>query len=572
MQRSLNQILLKSLILSLTLIIQFPSLVYADHIWTQSNWSGAYNGSPENGIESAIGISALDTGGAQLATIEEVVNDFEDDSQTTDWEGNWWQVLDIDPIGAYQAKGVDTFEESLVNLANPGVSPVRFDEDGLVFEEGHEPSPPTHSKDYGWITTDLSNSAEGHINIDLNPSSATIITSYNNDDGGNPVINCLFGYAFPSESKMYGACLSSTQTRFFNGGYWGSTDFTGPYSQNSVIGISGGYAYLDGAILNPGSPFQTWDTTTARIGIMASYGDWPGYYYGNQFVGNMESLIIYDQTLTEDQMRLVEEAMTAQAIRTAPNTDYAYSGSQSAKYSSFLNGLITRNLSLDSTRSYELTVQVYKDGSEVTSSDVELMINGSVPDTFEITPSSKPGWYTLNAEVSGLSTIEMALDFKTGDTMYFDDVAHMSNSPKGVLTSVVYDTDDETEWEEISWNATLPELIQVQVRTGNEDDLSDAEDWDECDPVSNGQDMSPNNCVEDGDEKIQYRVTMRSGSTPILHSISLAYEDYDGINLADTGENILKYMLIASGVLFLIGGTLFFDIPAKLVNYIKKRN
>ena len=91
---------------------------------------------------------------------------------------DWWHISDIDPswaVGAYQAQWADSYENSKINLANPGVFDLL---DGLT--------PPAWGADLGWT----GDGASAYLKTGINPIDQdikSIFVAWNNTeiaDGG----------------------------------------------------------------------------------------------------------------------------------------------------------------------------------------------------------------------------------------------------------------------------------------------------------------------------------------------------------------------------------------------------
>ncbi len=83
----------------------------------------------------------------------------------------------------------------------------------------------------------------------------------------------------------------------------------------------------------------------------------------------------------------------------------------------------------------------------------------------------------------------------------------------------------------ISWNATLPAntAIGIKVRSCDDDACSGETAFSSCEAVANGEDISSNACVNDGDQYIQYEATLTSQScstTPSLDDITINYVEH----------------------------------------------
>jgi len=103
----------------------------------------------------------------------------------------------------------------------------------------------------------------------------------------------------------------------------------------------------------------------------------------------------------------------------------------------------------------------------------------------------------------------------------------------GTISSVVKDIGIGPDWLAISWTAstTASSTITMKVRTGTSSDMASATDWDSCSTVTNGTNISANNCVTDGERYIQYQAylsvdyaTTSEFVSPELFGVIIKYE------------------------------------------------
>jgi hypothetical protein len=112
--------------------------------------------------------------------------------------------------------------------------------------------------------------------------------------------------------------------------------------------------------------------------------------------------------------------------------------------------------------------------------------------------------------------------------------------PSGYLISNILDTEELQDWGVITFvNAGSP-TMSVKVRAGNEADLSDANDWESCNNIISGSDMTNNNCVDDKTRYIQYRVAFSTGiaETPVLDELTMNFVTSDLIRPPTNATNI----------------------------------
>lgn len=102
----------------------------------------------------------------------------------------------------------------------------------------------------------------------------------------------------------------------------------------------------------------------------------------------------------------------------------------------------------------------------------------------------------------------------------------------GTIESQIFNTGGLVDFGAISWLAatTSTSTITVKVRTDSNSNMSGATDWDSCDVVSYGSDISANNCVTDGERYVQYLVTF-----------STEYADVSEFSSAELQEVTINY-------------------------------
>lgn len=155
-------------------------------------------------------------------------------------------------------------------------------------------------------------------------------------------------------------------------------------------------------------------------------------------------------------------------------------------------------------------------------------------------------WTTAyNSSYSTETNLRPSIVAYSGGTHFFDDLrvrqwstteptgvigAEESVYSTGVLTSNIFDTGYPSDWELLTFSGTG--TIGVKVRTGNASDLSDASSWNSCSDISSGAELTPNECVQDEDRYVQYRVTLTplEATTPVFNDIGIGYSPSDQVN------------------------------------------
>lgn len=109
--------------------------------------------------------------------------------------------------------------------------------------------------------------------------------------------------------------------------------------------------------------------------------------------------------------------------------------------------------------------------------------------------------------------------------------AESKYATSGTLTSNIFDSGVAMDWGLLSYTSSGAGTVTVKVRTDNSSNMSGATAWGTCTAITNGTDISTNNCVDDGDRYIQYLVTLQpsGGSAPVFEDISIAFVPSDGV-------------------------------------------
>lgn len=100
----------------------------------------------------------------------------------------------------------------------------------------------------------------------------------------------------------------------------------------------------------------------------------------------------------------------------------------------------------------------------------------------------------------------------------------------GYLISNIFDGEEPQDWGVLNFTSSGEGVVTIKARTGNQSDLSDAEqNWSSCDPITSGSDLSFNNCVNDETRYIQYKVdlTTTEASTKVLEDVGIAFNISD---------------------------------------------
>jgi len=104
----------------------------------------------------------------------------------------------------------------------------------------------------------------------------------------------------------------------------------------------------------------------------------------------------------------------------------------------------------------------------------------------------------------------------------------VSNSKSATFVSKINNTGGSANYGIATWTADTQAgtSIKVKIRTSNDPNMIGAQDWTTCDFVTNGQDISSNNCVHDGNKYIQYWLNLSTNDqaiTPVFKDMTISY-------------------------------------------------
>ncbi len=281
--------------------------------------------------------------------------------------------------------------------------------------------------------------------------------------------------------------------------------------------------------------FGLYGTTSIQLGRSRGYA--AGY-----FTGYMSEFIVYSSILSSTERLAIENYLNNKydinrTFNLDTTTKYAGAGSIKVTNTGAYNADVAQSLNTVDTLTHNLSAYVYTTGAAVTSTDAELYSNGSVVATTY--QSVGGGWYRLSGTVAGASSLkDYGVRVKPTKTAYVDNLS-LNNLPvEGKIVSNIYDSGQLSNWNNLDYTANLNDGdIEVRVRTSNNSDMSGATDFSLCDEVTNGSDISSNNCVSDNNRYVQYEVTLISNGSfnvPELLDISI---DYDPAELIDPDVN-----------------------------------
>lgn len=318
---------------------------------------------------------------------------------------------------------------------------------------------------------------------------------------------------------------------------------TGSYGSDPII-VTGGAdgitleAWLNGASQGTAVPANSGILGETSIFDLVDSGGTTTLVGAN---ADIAEIILYDSLLLDTDRSDLEYYLANKwgtAINGGPvtrDTSTVYEGDASAKVvTSGSTHELTQSVSVGDTNSYQLVVHAYTDGGAVTNSDVELYYNGSTVSTTYTSVGS--GWYKLSGTVTGADeSRDYGVQVKANKTAYVDKMRLIDSlTTSGTLTSSIFDTEQESSWGVLVYNAETPTdtSVTVKVRSSNSATMTGATNFSSCDAIASGVDISSNNCITDTHRYIQYQLTLAntdSITTPIFEDISISFFATSGL-------------------------------------------
>jgi len=164
-------------------------------------------------------------------------------------------------------------------------------------------------------------------------------------------------------------------------------------------------------------------------------------------------------------------------------------------------------------------VKMIRSGVEIDATDVIVVSSGQITCNFDISRYGGATTITVTNPNNG---------YGAWNNFYV-------NKFIGTFISRAKELPINLYFNAINWTATTTatSTITMKARTDIKSDMSGATDWASCGTVSNGADISANNCVTDGERYIQYRAelaavygTSTGYFTPELGEVSIGYDRY----------------------------------------------
>lgn len=144
----------------------------------------------------------------------------------------------------------------------------------------------------------------------------------------------------------------------------------------------------------------------------------------------------------------------------------------------------------------------------------------------------------------------LAASYKADSDLFTTFSARENTYPNaGTLESNIFDALVAMDWDKLAYNKIGNGSVLVKVRSGNNNNLSDASGWSSCNNISNGEDLSNGNCVTNSHRYVQYQVTLQpsGGQAPVFEDISLTFAPSDTVPPDNNGSNLRITGLSQSG-------------------------
>jgi len=200
----------------------------------------------------------------------------------------------------------------------------------------------------------------------------------------------------------------------------------------------------------------------------------------------------------------------------------------------------TQAVNVGDTNAYNLTAYVYTTGAAVSSADAELFYNGVTLTTTYTSVGS--GWYKLSGTLAGANASRnYGVQVKGNKTVYVDNFSLNSYASSGTLTSNIFDSNAGGSYWGILTYTSSGSTVTVKARSSDSSTMSGATAFSSCTAISSGSDISSNNCMTDGQQYIQYQITLTSADTsvtPTISDISTAFLPFDSIAPSTNASSI----------------------------------
>jgi|GEM_PF-6270899 len=522
-------------------LLQGGTVDAAAGTWTQSDWTGGAGTSTVNQFSASSDVVYSTAGELSLSPDSNLFSNPDFEANLTGWTPNlnWWEAGGAgDVVAAYQAQGATNYAGSKVNLDDPGT------------HDAIDGAAPSWSLANGWtfaanhyLTTDII-PVEGYSTIvqfsNMSTGSGSLVGSTYMPTVGSPtqfeVVNnaaaenkCKFGYGV----TLYDTCVFTTAGNLALSG----VDATHAQGYRNGVATGGTSYNWSGAQVLP----------ALDIGAMGYFFEGVGSMHLGKMTGNIHAVAIYSSSLSASEVTAIYTEMSSSLTQVSRDTGTTYDGSSgSAKLYAQTDKPFVQSVDVGDAETYTLEAYIYTDGSEVTDADAELYVDGAPVTTTYL--DAGDNWYKLSADVVGINGgADYGVEIKAGTAAYIDDMSLWEYVEAGTVTSSIYDTGWRSEWGTGTWVNSGGGDVELRIRTSDSPTMAGAPNFATCAMIGNGSDFSAAGCANDGDQYVQYQLTLTHGSTPNVEDVIITYEEI--ADLERTGQLGVISLIIGIGIL-----------------------
>ncbi|MDD2270531.1 MAG: DUF2341 domain-containing protein, partial [Candidatus Dojkabacteria bacterium] len=148
-----------------------------------------------------------------------------------------------------------------------------------------------------------------------------------------------------------------------------------------------------------------------------------------------------------------------------------------------------------------------------------LKFNGIIDEIRISNTVRSPAW--IAATHVGEEESDSFCDYANEETKYYQD---------GYLESNIFDTGHASNWGAITYTTSYPDAISVRVKSSNSSTMEGTLAWSTCQPLSSGATLTDNDCIDNEERYIQYRIEFDMTdqiTTPVFESVSITYAASD---------------------------------------------
>lgn len=382
--------------------------------------------------------------------------------------------------------------------------------------------------DYAYLFGGDTNSGTKVFDIS-DPTNPTFVKFLNTN---LPYTGRIFGDYIYSGSNLTITDISSTPNISIIGTGSLATSFL-----NLETYVSGNYAY----VANSTAGLQIFDISNkaspSLVGTYNSAGDARSVVVSGNYAYLADSatgLLVVDIS-NKASPTLAGSYDTGTAYRVQISGNYAYVADA--------GGLVVVDISTPTSPSLAASLAVGSNLGLRLSGDYVYLANNSYAEAVVVNISNptSPKLATRslvtgsNGSTGGLTVRDVYLSgnylFTAADAGGLNLFQNSTYLASGSFVSSIIDTEANATFDTMSWTETVPTgtTLTVKVRTSDSADMTGATAWSSCDALTNGADITANNCVNDTDRYIQYQLSMSTtnpAASPIVEDVTINYTGY----------------------------------------------